>query len=478
MNFQLSALSNDEKNKIHADSLRILMDVGAKFHSEKALGILKDNGALIDRNRKIAKIPEDMVTEALRTAPKSFVMGARNPLFDFELPSVFTRYILDGQATFAIDFETGERRPGLIKDIADSCRLFEEMDLGAAAWPNVKAHDVPVQSMVLREMHAAVRNTSKHIQHEIHHPREVPYFMDTLVAILGSEDKIKERKIMSVVYCTLPPLVHDGHMADAYLELLPYHVPIMLLPMPAPGSTGPASLYSNIAQANAEALSSLVLFQMAHPGTPVIIGHAPGATNFASGGFLFGAPEAAVLNCGLGEMTKYYGLPCGLTGCSTEAKEPGVQAVTEKMLSTLPVTLSGPDLIVGIGEVDSGQALALEQIVLDHEIVCMCKRVREGIDVSDAKNFIADIIDAQPGGNYLTNRNTFNACRSTEFYMPRLVDRSVYERWVNNGKPGMYEKARNKVIEILFTQPKHPLTAAVSEQLEEIAIRADNGLKA
>jgi trimethylamine--corrinoid protein Co-methyltransferase len=477
MNFQLSALSPEEKQRIHADTLYILSEIGARFHSEKALDILKDNGAEINWDSKIAKIPEEMVTQALKTAPKSFHMGARNPAFDFELPSSFTRYILDGQATFAIDFETGKRRPGLLKDIADSCKIFEEMTLGAAVWPNVKAHDVPVQSMVLRELHAAFENTSKHVQHEVHHPREVPYFIDSLAAILGGEDKIKERKIMSVVYCTLPPLVHDGHMADAYLELLPYHVPIMILPMPAPGSTGPSSLYSNIAQANAEALSALVLFQMASPGTPVIIGHAPGATNFTTGGFLFGAPESAILNCGLGEMAKYYGLPNGLSACSTEAKEPGPQAIAEKMLTVLPVVLSGPDLVVGIGEVDSAQALALEQIVVDHEIVSMCKRIRDGIEVSDRKNFISDIKKVGPGGNFLTRPNTFKACRSPEFYMPELVDRSPYEAWVEKGKPDMYEKAREKVKQILSAPPKRPLTEEVCQQLEEIALKADTELK-
>ena len=72
-----------------------------------------------------------------------------------------------------------------------------------------------------------------------------------LKAVLGSEQAIKERKIFSVCYCTIPPLTHDEDMCEAYLELAKFHVPILPYPMPAPGSTGPASLYSDIAVANA-----------------------------------------------------------------------------------------------------------------------------------------------------------------------------------------------------------------------------------
>ena len=129
-------------------------------------------------------------------------------------------------------------------------------------------------------------HTSLHIQDELELPEHVPFMVEALEAILGSADAVRERKIYSVVYCTLPPLGHEGHMCDAYLELLDYEVPICLYPMPSAGSTGPASLFSNITMANAEALSSLVLFQMAKPGTPIIMGDAPSSTDFRTGNFL------------------------------------------------------------------------------------------------------------------------------------------------------------------------------------------------
>ena len=60
--------------------------------------------------------------------------------------------------------------------------------------------------------------------------------------------------------------------------------------------------------ANAEALSALVLFQLAQAGTPIIVGDAPGSTDFRTGNFLEGSPEMVLQAGATGEMAKFYGL--------------------------------------------------------------------------------------------------------------------------------------------------------------------------
>ena len=466
-------LSDNEKNRIHEDSLKILSEVGVKFASDRALKILSENGAAIDKDKKIAKIPAEMVSQALKTAPKSFVLGARNPEFDFPMPSSYTGYTLDGAATFVTDFKTGKRRRALSQDLIDSLRIFEEMPLAAIAWPSVQCDDVPQKSGEIHTTLISFINSSKHIQNELHHPREIPYLIEALSAILGGEDAIKARKIFSVVYCTVPPLTHVGDMCDAYLDLVKYHVPILPYPMPAAGSTGPASLYSDVTIANAESLSSLVLFQMTEPGTPIIYGHAAGITNFSLGTFLEGAPESTLINGALGELAHFYGLPNTQAGCLTDANLPGAQSIMEKTLSTLPLVLSGADVVQGTGELNTSQLLLLEQIVVDHEIACMCKRFKDGITVSDDKDYFNDIVEVKPGGHFLSQPKTVEACRSNEFYAPMLCDRNTYEDWMAAGEPHMYTKAREQVSRILASPQKNPLPDNIIATLEEIMQRAE-----
>lgn len=465
-------LSDSERERIHSDSLKILADVGVRFMSDKAVGILRKNGAKVEGD-KVVKIPRAMVEEALRRAPKQFTLGARNPEHNFRMPSDWTGYTLDGEATFAIDFKSGERRNGRSEDLVTSLKIFEELPLGTVIWPNVMMSDVPLNSANIRATCLSLMNCSKHIQHELHDPVEVPFLVEALAAVLGSEQAVKDRKLFSVCYCTIPPLTHDAAMCDTYLELAEFGVPILPYPMPACGSTGPASLYSNIAVANAESLSALVLFQFAKAGTPIIYGHATGVMNFASGGFVQGAPESNLLNCGLGEMARFYGLPNTQAGCLTDAKSPGPQAMIDKMISTLPLVLSGVDVINGIGEIETSQLLIQEQIVVDHEIAMICKRMKDGIDVSDAKDLYADVTRVGPGGHFLMEESTVEACRSDEFLRTTLMDRSTHDQWLELGRPDVYAKARDRVEAILAEPQRNPLPDSVIGKLEDIIRRAD-----
>ena len=468
-------LSSEEQHIIHDDSLKILREVGAFFHSDRALDILAKNGADVDKDSKIARIPEEMVAQALKTAPKSFVLGARVPENDFAMPSTYSGYVLDNGGIFTRDFKTGERRNANFQDHVDFLKVFDEMKLAKVVW-GTTVHEFPNHSSGVRTDLTSFMYSSLHIQDELGGPEEVPYIIEGLEAILGSADAVKERKIYSVVYCTLAPLVHEGHMCDAYLDLIQYHQPICLFPMACAGSTGPASLYSNIAQGNAEALSSLVLFQIAEPGCPIIFGDASGSTDFASGNFLEGSPEMVLQSAARGEMARFYGLPNEQAGCLTEAKEHGSQAVLEKMLTTLPLAMGGVDLIQGPGALETSNMMTLEQIVVDDEIACFCKRIRDGIDMSAAKNYFEDIKDVKPGGHFLMQPNTLDACRSSEFMMPTLCDRGSFEQWVELGRPDMYDRAKERVEEILASPQRNPLPDDVIGKLEDIMRRADEEL--
>ncbi len=475
MKTQCQFLSENEQALIHEKSIKILEEIGVKFLSKKALEVLEKNGATVDYTEKLAKIPREMVDQALKTAPKSFVLGARNPKFDVPYPSQHTGYVLDCGGVFTYDYKKGERRYSTLKDCEQAFRIFEEMSLGSYVWP----HSVPDlelshpnSSQIFLDI-SALTYTSKHVQDELTDPREVPYMIEAMATILGSESAVKERKIYSVCYCTLAPLTHDDGMSEALMELSEFEIPILIFPMPCAGSTGPSSLFTNIAMGNAEALSAVVLFQMAHPGTPLIYGDASGSTEFSSGGFLEGSPEMVLMSGARGEMAKFYGLPSTQAGCLTDAKTPGPQAVMEKLITTLPLVLSGVDYIQGPGAVETSGTLCLEQIIVDEEIAMLCKRLRDGIDTSDAKDFYDDVKSVKPGGHFLMQPNTLKTCRSEEFLIPMLSDRNAFERWVKLGRPDLYEKAQKKVEEILTTPQPHPLSDDIIGKLEEIMRRAE-----
>ncbi len=472
MRLVAQVLNGDEQHRIHIMSLRILQEVGIRFHGDRALKILQENGVRIDRDEKIAKIPPEVVDHALKTAPRSFVLGARNPLYNFPLPAPATRYCMDGTAAFMRDFHSGERRYGTSHDIQDALRIFQRMDMGVMAWAPTCAEDTPANIRALAEFFTMARSCSKHGEHELHRVEQVPYLIEGLAAIMGGEDELRKSNAYSLIYCPVAPLTHDGQMLDAYIDLGSVGLPVMCMPMPVLGTTGPASLYSNIALANAEMLSSLVIFQLAHPGRPIIFSSATGIIDFRNGAYLAGVPEMGLQSAALTVMGKYYGLPTGGAGFTSDARQAGPEAVLEKLITTLPAVLVGTDILVGFGEIESDQLLILEQIVIDNELAHLCQRLADGVDCVDEKDLFIDIAQVGPGGHFLGARSTRKAARSTEIYMPGLIEHHSYETWLNLGKPSMYTKAHDTVALILEEPPLDPLPEHVSAKLDLILARA------
>ena len=374
------------------------------------------------------------------------MLGARNPAFDYRLPSPVSRYAMDGTAAFMRDFETGERRYGTRADIEDAMRVFQAADMGVIAWPPVAASDRPVASRPLHEFTAMLSSCSKHGQHELHTREQAPFLGALLAAIAGGEAAVRERHEASVVYCPVAPLVHDGPMLDAYLDLGDLDVPVMVMPMPIPGTTGPGSVLGNLTLANAEALSSIVVFQLAHPGRPLIYSSAVGSMDFRSGAYLGGTPEMGIQSAALTSMGRFYGLPATAAGCTADAHEPGPEAVIEKLVTMLPPASAGADIIIGFGEIDGDQTLVLEQILVDNELARYVERLvrgRGGVRRRGAvrrrgrggsgRQLPGDAGRATGGAErgVPTSRRSSAGCRTT--------------RGCGLGRPSMYGRARAKV---------------------------------
>jgi trimethylamine--corrinoid protein Co-methyltransferase len=476
MKFAAQFLSEDEQNRIHKDTVRILAEVGVKFHGDRALPLLEKHGAKVDWDARIARIPKEMVREALSLAPKAFVLGARNPAHDYALPSPVTRYCIDGTAAFVLDFESGKKRYGTTRDLEDSLRVFQQMDMGIMAWAPTVASEAPAHSRVLHEFFGIMKSTSKHGQHEVHNPAQVPYLVEGLRAVAGGEAEVRRHPNYSLIYCPVAPLMHDGGMLDAYLELGDWDLPVMVLPMPVNGTTGPASLFSNICLANAEALSAIVVFELSRPGRPVIYSSATGSADFRTGAYLAGTPEMGLQSAALVTMGRFYNLPATSAGCSSDAKQPGAEAILDKMLTTVPPVCAGSDIIVGTGVIEGDQLLILEQLVVDNELGHVCERLYDGVDGSPAKDLFEDIAHVGPGGHFLSSRSTRIAAHSDEFFMPKLLDRHPYEAWLDLGKPDMYRNAREKVESILAAPLVDPLPQDVLKTLNDVLAAADKEL--
>jgi trimethylamine--corrinoid protein Co-methyltransferase len=95
----------------------------------------------------------------------------------------------------------------------------------------------------------------------------------------------------------------------------------------------------------------------------------------------------------------------------------------EGMMNLMNSWQSKTDLIVHAAGILGGYAaMSYEKFILDLEMIGMLRRMEKGMGVSD-EDFALDVIDnAGPGGEFLTQKHTFERCRE-ELYSPQISKR-------------------------------------------------------
>jgi trimethylamine:corrinoid methyltransferase-like protein len=182
------------------------------------------------------------------------------------------------------------------------------------------------------------------------------------------------------------------------------------------------------------------------------------------------------MSAALVEMGRFYGLPATAAGCTSDAHEPGPEAVLEKLVTMLPPALAGADVTIGFGEIEGDQALVLEQILVDDELARFCERLLDGIGPVEGEDLAAEALDVGPGGDFLARHATRRASRDGTFFAPAILGRHARHGWLELGSPSMYGTARERVAAILATPPADPLPDAAAAGLAEVLATADRAL--
>jgi trimethylamine--corrinoid protein Co-methyltransferase len=479
MRTSLQVLSEEERAQVHERTLRVLEKTGVWVDTAWGRQILKDAGAEVDESTNIVRFPRSLVEESLRLAPKEFTLGARREGWDLHMNGGDCTLLIDGEAMFVLDLETGERRRGNLSDWLDATRLIDALDEVGVYWAMVEAKD---RGDTMADFVAYLRNLcsnfSKHVQDVITDAEQAPWLLEVLQTIFGDKETIRRQRPLSFLLCPQSPLAIEGPPTDAYLALLGWDIPVAVMPMPLMGATAPGSLISITVLGNCEVLAMLCLIQAAAPETPFIYAPALAIINPRSGRYSGGAVEGGLLGAAATEMARYYGLPVEASGMGTDHHIPSIQAGYERALNGLLPVLSWPDILVGPGLLGGSMILSFEQLLIDVEVFRMCKRAYQGI-AADGEKWLEDVIDSiGPRGNFLFEESTVKGVRGGEWHVSRLGVHDTFEGWKAAGKPTLIEEAREKVKEILATHQPLPLDEDVERELDRIQERAQESSEA
>lgn len=471
----MQVLSKSDREMIHTASLRMLERTGMLIRSDHARAMLREAGARVSEENMRVYIPEQMVNEAVKAAPRSFTLGARSRKNDLKIPAESVPYMsTDGFAVAIRDSETLEKRPSTREDLRKWATLADACSGVDLLWPSVGATDLPPHVQLVAGLATSYENTEKHVQYQAFSGKEARLMVEMAAAVAGGEEENRKRPHFSSIQCIVAPLQYDEGSTEALTEFARAGMPVVAMTMVSPGITGPTTLAGSVALANAEVLGSLVISETASRGAPVFYCFVCAPLDMKSGIFVTGSPEYGILSAAGAEMAKHYGLPSMMGGMGTSAKAPGAQVGFEKAISTMPILLSGCDLITGLGGLADAGMMSMEEMLIDSQVWEDLKRVKRGMEVSE-KELALDVIEkVGPKGQFLAHPHTLANFR--KLHVSRYSDRSSYTAWESSGRKDIVATVQAEVRRILSEHSAAPLEKSVRARLEQIERRAEKEL--
>jgi trimethylamine--corrinoid protein Co-methyltransferase len=468
----LQILTPDEVGRVHECALDVLASVGVMFHSQRALDVLEANGATVDRETTVARIPAEAVERALATLPRSFTLGARDPAFDLPIDGEHAYLTSDGCATF-VRLPDGSVRPSAKQDVHDAARVVDGLPNLSATSALVSAQDTPEESRVLHEFDACQRGSRKHtIVVSIKDAAEARPLIRMAEAVAGGAEELKARPSFSVILCTVSPLHQERFGMELAFELAEAGIPMMLYPMPILGATAPVTPAGSAVVNATEILAAVTAVQLACPGAKLIHAGGPTALYMRTGAYFANVPEALLLRALQVQMAAHYGMPAGIGWGGVKAKRPDAQSAWENTLGMVLELTAGADFLFGAGLLDSVSQLSLEELVIADEVFGMVTRLLRGVTV-DRETLAVDLIK-QMGfkGDYLFQSHTRQHVR--ELWQARLGETGTYESWQAAGAPRLEDKAAATAAQLL-AGPAPEFREDLGRHFDEIIAAVESG---
>lgn len=467
-------LTQDQIEKIHSSSLRILEQVGVQINEKDFLQLLARNGLNVDYNEKRVKMPPNLIEESIKKAPKNVTLYAREPKHNISLEEgrIYAHPV--GGAANVIDIDSGKTRPATLKDVEHLTRLVDYLPNIHTQTMTVYPNDVPTRLKDVYAVEAIIRNTGKNFDATPFTDESFRYMIEMAEAIVGGEE-LKKNPIITCSVSPTSPLQFSDEATRIMIRATKYNLPIALLPCPLAGATSPITLAGALLEQNVEILAGVVFIQLLNPGNPVEYSPRCIPLNMSTGQACDGI-EAALMSAGCVQLARFYGLPSDVYGLDTDSKTLDEQVGIEKTSGGLIPALSGANVLSGAGCIEGGITASYEQLAIDDEVFGMIFRAAKGIDFDEEK-LATDIIlkVAIESSDFLQQKHTLKHFRS-EYFVPSLANRSSRFQWEGKGSKNIVEVAREKVKRILAEHEPPSLDENVKKQLQNILKTATKDL--
>ncbi len=312
--FGIHCMTNEAIERIHDATLEVLKFTGIKVYSDDALEIYHGGGCTVDKTSRTVYFPAHVVEDCIRSAPASFVLGARDPRHDFLIGGKRVGFCNFSCGVQVADINDGTIRESTRKDTEDVSKLVDYLDQYDILDCPVVPRDVNQAIFPLHNYEAMVSNTTKHCSTAPFNYRLTELIIEMASAVAGGKENLRRKPIISADVCPQSPLSLAQETCETIIAYARHEIPVNVLSMALAGGTSPVTLAGTLVTHNAEVLAGICLSQLTKRGTPNIYGSSTTMMEMRRGTATVGCPEMAMLGACVAAMAKSYRIPSFLAG--------------------------------------------------------------------------------------------------------------------------------------------------------------------
>jgi len=459
----------EQVRKIHENALNLLERHGFQVHHRGALEILADKGAAVDFEARLVKMKPDLVGALLKSAPKEFVLGARDPKKSLTVradpPLPITRN--GGGVDKIIDMDSGQLRNMSLADTEQLYRAMDAMD-GISMLSPLYPQDVPEKIRDLKTLEALFSNTSKHVNIRAYGKGNLEALIRMGEIVAGGGRSSGRAPVFSLFDSPLSPLKFPEIAVEVFLTAGRHGIPVFIANLPIAGATGPLPLAGMVQLLHAELLAGVAICQAAHPGAPVFLHPLAMTMDMRTGLQLSASIESTMITAGITQVAnEVFGLPVDVHGPWSDTFTADSQSAVERTFQTLFPAFSGAASIAGFGDVQQGLAFCPVQLGIDEELIGLTMKALEGIPFDDDRLSVAAIERVGFAGDFMTDPTTRKYMRS-DYFRPTISNRLFRGEWEKLGSKDLNAKAKERVAKLMSEHQPELLAESARRELEKV----------
>ena len=462
-----NVLDEEGLNRIVTAAYRLLEEAGLEFRSERALAILEQHGAKVDRGTQLVRMDRGLVRDYVGLAPATFEVHARNPEHSTVMGTNRLHFNTVGSPPNVSDLARG-RRPGTYQDLCDLIKLNHALGvIHLAGGAVVEPLDLPVPTRHLENIYALLRYTDRPIIARTVSRFRAEDAIDMVAIARGkTREELKGEPSVLTSFNTNSPRRVDEELLDGLMCFAEHGQVNMITPFTLAGAMAPVTVAGALVEQTAEALGVIAFTQMVKAGAPVMFGGFTSNVDMKSGAPAFGTPEYVKATLAGGQIARHFKLPYRASNVNA-SNAVDAQSTYESAMSLMACVLGHVHMVHhGLGWLEGGLTASFEKTVVDAEMIRAWAETLKPIAVDDESLAVETIMEVAPGGHFFGSAHTLKRFEKA-FYAPIISDWRNYQAWEIDGAKTATQRAHETYKRLLAEYQPPGMDEASEEALKE-----------